>query len=111
MALGIAVASTKRIERIVFAAAMAVFAAARIDSRTGGEVEALTAMGALPDPPGVTVTTSAAIRATASAPVAKATSLWPNPRSTSTVVGPTSDGCLHVLSCGGRGARSTNEKL
>jgi hypothetical protein len=54
MALGIAVASTKRIERIVSAAAMAVLAA----TRTGGEVEALTAMGALTDPPGVTVTTS-----------------------------------------------------
>ena len=107
MALGIAVASTKRIERIVSAAAMAVLAA----TRTGGEVEALTAMGALTDPPGVTVTTSAAMRATASAPVVSATNRWPDPRSTSAVFRPTSDGCLHVLSCGGSGARSTTRKL
>lgn len=107
MALGIGVASTKRIERIVSAAAMAVLAAAR----TGGEVEALAAMGALTDPPGVTVTTNAATRATANAPVASAPNRWPGPRSTSTVVGPISDGCLHVRSCGGRGERSTNWRL
>jgi len=111
MALGIAVASTKRIERIDSAAAIAVFAAARIDSRTGGEVEALTEMGASAGPPGVTVTTSAAMSATASAPVASAPNRWPDPRSTSTVVGPISDGCLHVLSCGGSGARSTSCRL
>ena len=103
MALGIAVASTKRIDRIVSAAAMAVLSAAR----TGGDVEALTAMGASIDPPGVTVTTNAAMRATANAPAASAANPWPDPRLKSTVVGPISDGCLHVLSCGGRGACST----
>src|SRR5690606_19964153 len=62
-----------------------------------GAVVALIATGA-DDRGGVIATTMRATAITATIPPAKATTWEPEPESTSTVVGASSDGCLHVRS-------------